>query len=273
MITGYLRPSNGTVEVDGLNVREHLMEVRQTIGYLPEENPLYPDMDALDYLELIAQLQNVPPKSIAQRIKDVVRIFALSDVKHLAIGQLSKGYRQRVGLAQAVIHDPPVLILDEPTNGLDPNQTLEFRNYISELSRTKTIILSTHALSEVQALCNRVIVIGKGRILADASLAELEKKYRGREGLLLEFERNDSCTVESVQKHLEALAGVEAYAPLAMNDGDPTIRFFIETQKNVDIRKSIYALAIAQGWQLLDLHKQRVRIEDIFHQLTTGRSA
>lgn len=140
LITGYLRPTTGTVEVNGISVREKPLEIRQLIGYLPEENPLYPDMDVIDYLELIAQLQNVPGKQIKPRIREVVRVFSLNDVKHVSIGHLSKGFRQRVGLAQAVVHDPPVLILDEPTNGLDPNQTLEFRNYISDLARTKTII-------------------------------------------------------------------------------------------------------------------------------------
>lgn len=273
LITGYLRPTTGSVEVNGLDVREKPLEIRQMIGYLPEENPLYPDMDVLDYLELIAQLQNVPGKQIAQRIREVVRVFSLNDVKHVSIGHLSKGYRQRVGLAQAVVHDPPVLILDEPTNGLDPNQTLEFRNYISDLARTKTIILSTHALSEVQALCGRVIIIGKGRILADATLGELEKKYKGREGLLLEFERSEQCTPESVQRQLDALSGIEAYAALTGDERTSTVRFYVETQKNIDLRKSIFDLAVTQGWSLIDLHKQRVRIEDVFHQLTTGRSS
>jgi ABC-2 type transport system ATP-binding protein len=273
LITGYLRPTTGSVEVNGLDVREKPLEIRQMIGYLPEENPLYPDMDVLDYLELIAQLQNVPGKQIAQRIREVVRVFSLNDVKHVSIGHLSKGYRQRVGLAQAVVHDPPVLILDEPTNGLDPNQTLEFRNYISDLARTKTIILSTHALSEVQALCGRVIIIGKGRILADATLGELEKKYKGREGLLLEFERSEQCTPESVQRQLDVLSGIEAYAALTGDERTSTVRFYVETQKNIDLRKSIFDLAVTQGWSLIDLHKQRVRIEDVFHQLTTGRSS
>lgn len=273
LITGYLRPTSGSVEVNGLDVRLKPLEIRQMIGYLPEENPLYPDIDVLDYLELIAQLQNVPAKQIKPRIREVVRVFSLNDVKHVSVGHLSKGFRQRVGLAQAVVHDPPVLILDEPTNGLDPNQVLEFRNYIGDLARTKTIILSTHALSEVQALCGRVIIIGKGRILADATIGELERKYKGREGVLLELERSDRCTPETVQSQLDAMAGIDAYAALGTDDPGSTIRFYIETQKNADLRKSIYDMAVAQGWSLIDLHKQRIRIEDVFHQLTTGRTA
>ena len=271
MITGYLSPTSGTIEVHGQDVRRNPYKVRRMIGYLPEENPIYPDMDVIDYLEFIAKLQNLPKNDIPSRISEMIKLFDLGDVKHMDIAQLSKGYRQRVGLAQALVHDPPVLILDEPTNGLDPNQIKEFRKILSEMGQRKTVILSTHALAEVQALCNRVIIIGRGRILADASIVELQEKFQGREGFLVEFEKSSHYTSENLQRTLESLHSIAALAPLsAANDGDNVIKFYVESQKNVDIRKQIIQLCIDKRLGLIDIHRQRVRIEEIFHQLTTG---
>ena len=273
MITGYLAPTSGTIEIHGKDIQKDPYEARKMIGYLPEENPLYPDMDVVDYLDFIARLQGVNPKNILRSIKEVVKIFQLQDVKHLDIGQVSKGYRQRVGLAQAVIHDPPVLILDEPTNGLDPNQVVEFRNFIRNLAKRKTVILSTHALAEVQALCSRVIIIGKGRILADASIEELERKFKGREGFLVEVSPNDSVTVEIVQRYLESVENIEAVASLSTSDEHETMKFYIESQGNRDIRRQLFNLCVEKRWTLLDMHRQRVRIEDIFQQLTMGKTS
>ena len=273
IITGYISPSSGTVEVNGKDVRKDPYSVRRQIGYLPEENPIYSDMDVIDYLEFTAQLQDVPKKDMPRRIREVITTFNLTDVKHRDIGQLSKGFRQRVGLAHALVHDPPVVILDEPTSGLDPNQVFEFRNFIGRIAKNKAVILSTHALPEVQAVCNRVIIIGKGKMLADSPIADLEKKIRGREVVLVAVERSAGVTAETVQRALETLESVEAIVPISGTDeGENTLSFYIESKKNIDIRKQIFKLCVDQGWTVVSLSKQRVRIDEIFHQLTTGKT-
>lgn len=272
MITGYLSPTSGSVEIHRKDIRKHPYDVRKMIGYLPEENPLYPDMDIVDYLDFIGRLQGVYSRELPKRIKDVIRLFSLQDVKHISVGRLSKGFRQRVGLAQAMIHDPAVLVLDEPTNGLDPNQVLEFRSFLLDLAKRKTVILSTHALSEVQAVCSRVIIIGKGRMLADASIEELERKFKGREGFFFEIQSADGTTMADVQQRLERLEIIEAVAPVSSSHDESSMKFYIESQRNADIRKELFELCLEQRWTMLDIHRQRVRIEDIFRQLTTGKS-
>lgn len=273
MITGFLTPSSGTIEVNGKSVAKEPYEVRKKIGYLPEENPLYPDMDVIDYLEFIARLQRVPKKEIPVRIKAVVDTFNLGDVKHMDIGQLSKGYRQRVGLAQAMIHDPEILILDEPTNGLDPNQIIDFRAFLTNLSKDKTVLLSTHALPEVQTVCSRVIIIGKGRILADSPIADLRRKYEGKEGIIIELETPSGLTTDMVRGYLSGISHVDAVAPLSFTqNGSNQMKFLIESRSNVDIRKMIFQMCVDKRITLIDLHRQHVIIEDIFHQLTRGKA-
>jgi len=242
------------------------------IGYLPEENPLYLDMDVIDYLEFIALLQDVPRSDLKRRVKSVLDIFALNDVKEKKIGQLSKGYRQRVGLAQALVQDPKVIIFDEPTNGLDPNQTMEFRKFLNNLGRDKTVIFSSHALAEVQAVCNRVIIIGKGRILADAPISELQKKFVGKEVVVVEIVRPDGVSLDTAQREFERLHNVLSVNPAtSVADGEKIYKFFIDSQKNVDVRKQVTQLCSEHGWALMSLQQQVVRIEDIFHQLTVGK--
>jgi ABC-2 type transport system ATP-binding protein len=187
IITCFMPPNAGTVEVDGLDITQHSLEVRKKIGYLPETNPLYYDMNVLDYLEYSAKLQGMKEGAMQHRMKEMVRVCGLEEVRHKDIGELSKGYRQRVGLAQAMIHDPEVLILDEPTSGLDPNQIVEIRNLIKQLGRAKTVILSTHILSEVQATCSRVLIIHEGKIVADGSPEQLQAEFQGAESITLEF--------------------------------------------------------------------------------------
>lgn len=274
LITGYLAPSFGIVEVNGKNVQKFSTEVRKTIGYLPEENPLYTDVDVLDYLEFIARMQHVPKSEIRKRVQYVVKIFGLYDVKHQAIAELSKGFRQRVGIAQAVVHNPNVLVLDEPTNGLDPNQVMELRQIIAHLGKSKTIIFSTHALAEVQALCTRVIIMGRGRILIDAPIEELREKFHGREGFLVEIERSTEYDEESVQRTFESLDTVEAVAPLVPEETDNrAMKFYLESRNNIDIRKEVFELCIHRRLLLVNLQRKQVRIEEIFHQLTTGKAS
>ena len=187
IITCYMPPTAGIVEIDGFDIFHHSMEVRKKIGYLPEMNPLYHDMNVLDYLEYSAQLHGLRGPAAHQRIREMVHVCGLESVRHKDIGEMSKGFRQRVGLAQAMIHEPDVLILDEPTSGLDPNQIVEIRNLIKHLGRAKTVILSTHILTEVQATCDRVLIINDGRIVADGSPELLQQEFHGDECVPLEL--------------------------------------------------------------------------------------
>jgi len=181
IITCYMPPTSGTVEVGDLNVFDHSIEIRRMIGYMPEDNPLYPDMNVVDYLVFVSELRGIPPSDRTRRLKHIIDLCGVGDVLHQDIGELSKGFRQRVGLARAMVHDPDILVLDEPTVGLDPNQIAEIRNLIRELGKEKTVILSTHILPEVQATCDRVVIIHQGRLVADGTPAELQSSFQGQE--------------------------------------------------------------------------------------------
>ncbi|MFN0158976.1 MAG: ATP-binding cassette domain-containing protein [Bacteroidota bacterium] len=274
MITGFLTPSGGSVEVYGKNIQEDPDEVRKLIGYLPEDNPLYPDMDVIEYLEFIARLQNVPGKMIPRRIKAVVETFDLQGVKHFEIGRLSKGYRQRVGLAQAMLHLPQVLILDEPTNGLDPNQILEFRQHIRQVGKEKAVILSTHTLSEVQAVCDRVIIIDHGKKLADSSISDLTLQFEGMQKFFIGIDLPDPYDPERTERMLRTLEGVVLVSPLSQQeDGERTKGFYIEARREGNLRRQLFHLCVNEGWVLVHVHRGRVQIEDIFHRITTGHNS
>ncbi len=268
IITCYMPPSAGTVEVDGLNIFNHSLEVRRKIGYLPEMNPLYHDMNVVDYLEYSARLHGLQNGQVQHRIKEMVHVCGLEDVRHKDIGELSKGYRQRVGLAQAMIHEPDVLILDEPTSGLDPNQIVEIRNLIRQLGRAKTVVLSTHILSEVQATCNRVLIINEGKIVADGSPEQLQADFQGAETVTVEIRNPGGDPVEQVLPKLRSLAGVTQAALLAHDDA--RLRFEVHAGSGVDLREPAFRLAVAEGWVLLELHRKSTTLEDVFHKLTTS---
>ena len=209
IITCYMPPSAGTVTVNDCDIANKSIEVRRKIGYLPEMNPLYLDMNVLEYLEYSAQLHKMGKTQIRQRLREMVDVCGLAGVRHKDIGELSKGYRQRVGLAQAMIHDPEVLILDEPTSGLDPNQIVEIRNLIRKLGSAKTVILSTHILSEVQATCDRVIIINDGKIAADGTPDQLQHEFRGSDIISLELKANVENGMTEIFPKVKALAHVE----------------------------------------------------------------
>jgi ABC-2 type transport system ATP-binding protein len=268
IITSYLSPSSGTVKIEGRDVQKESLEVRKLVGYLPEQNPLYLDMNVLEYLEYAAQLQGVSSSMIHQRRREMVYVCGLQEMKHKDIGQLSKGYRQRVGLAAAMIHDPRVLILDEPTSGLDPNQIVEIRSLIQNIGREKTVILSTHILPEVQATCNRVIIINRGKIVADGPIADLQRNLHGGERVMMEIEtgEGDSFDLLAVQvKSIPAVSGVSL-----VEQNNRIKRFSVETMQATDIRKELFQLCVARGWTLLELHREQTSLEDIFRQLTGG---
>jgi len=267
IITCYMPPTAGIVEIDGFDIFHHSMEVRKKIGYLPEMNPLYHDMNVLDYLEYSSQLHGLRGPAAHQRIREMVHVCGLESVRHKDIGEMSKGFRQRVGLAQAMIHEPDVLILDEPTSGLDPNQIVEIRNLIKHLGRAKTVILSTHILTEVQATCDRVLIINDGRIVADGSPEQLQQEFHGAECVTLELRTGAVDPVQEITPQLRMLNAVTNVTLLSDDAG--VSRFEIHTEKGTDVREAAFRLAIHKGWTLLDMHRKVTTLEEVFHKLTT----
>ena len=267
IMTSYLTPTEGTVEIEGMIIHEHEVEVRKLIGYLPEQNPLYSDMNVLEYLAYAGSLQAIPRRELAARINNIVGLCGLAEMKHMDIGQLSKGYRQRVGLAQAMIHDPKILILDEPTSGLDPNQIVEIRHLIKELGKEKTLILSTHILPEVEATCDRVLIINRGKIVADGSPTELQGSFQGKERLCVEVKSTDDVSLEDLLQTFGAQPNVEAVTPAPNRAG--ALSVIVETNKGFDIREQVFRACVEKGWILMELHREQTSLEEVFRQLTT----
>lgn len=255
--TGYIPPTNGKVLVSGFDVVEEPMKVKKIIGYLPEHNPLYLDMFVHEYLNFIGKVYQIPHRLLKSGIAEVVAMCGLTLEQNKIIGSLSKGYRQRVGLAQALIHNPEVLILDEPTSGLDPNQIFEIRKLIKEISRDKTVIFSTHIMQEVQALCDRVIVINRGKIVADDRVSNLISKKENTLVVLVEFK-------ESVSTHeLESLVGV-AQVQVEGNS------YRILAKPGADVRQELFRFAAEKNNSLLSLKQEENSMEDIFRSLTSS---
>jgi ABC-2 type transport system ATP-binding protein len=254
IVTGYLPQTEGSVQVCGFDVNENAMEARARVGYLPEHNPLYREMYVREYLAFTAGLHQV--KNVNKQVDEMVERTGLTSHRHKQIGELSKGYRQRVGLAQAMLHNPEVLILDEPTSGLDPNQIIEIRQLIKDLGKEKTVILSTHILGEVEAVCDRAIIINKGKLVADAPIQELKQQFSGQSIVTAEF-------AENVDKQLlAAIKNVRQIKSLGKNQWQFT------ADATVDIRADVFAFAVANRLTLLELHKEVFSVEDVFQQLT-----
>jgi len=260
IITSYLAPDEGDVFIGGKSVRDNPVETKKHIGYLPENNPLYYDMPVIDYLEFCARIQGIEKNRVEARVAEMIRITGLNREKHKKIGELSKGYRQRVGLAQAMIHDPQVLILDEPTSGLDPNQIAEIRKLIRELGREKTVILSTHILPEVEATCDRIFIINKGRLIADGTPETLRKKAQGADILRVKIEDGNPDTIFKALKTLESVTMVE-FADRQFN------RFNIHC-KSEQVRREIFTLCVKNNWVLTEMTPFETKLEDIFRELT-----
>ncbi len=270
IITGYMPPTSGDVLVDSMDAIDQSLEIRRKIGYLPENTPLYTDMNVVDYLVFVQRLRSIPRSEHKQRTKRMVELCGLGEVTRKDIGELSKGYRQRVGLAQAMIHDPEILILDEPTVGLDPNQIVEIRSLITELGHAKTLILCTHILSEVEAACNRVLIINRGKIVADGTTASLRAAASGRDRLTVEIKG----PADAVRSGLESLPGAARVAPIAADEQEAqrqgSARFVIESAPGHDLREAVFVLARDRQWILLEMQREIVRLEDVFRQLTRG---
>jgi ABC-2 type transport system ATP-binding protein len=264
IITTFLPPTSGNVEIDGLDVEDDSLAVRRKFGYLPEQNPLYTDMFVTDYLDYIAALDGVPADKIKEKREEMIRVCGLEEMRSKVIGELSKGFRQRVGLAQAMINNPEILILDEPTSGLDPNQIIEIRNLIKKLGKQKTVILSTHILTEVQATCNRVIIINKGKIVADGSPEELQSKSKGQSIVTLEVKNNvDKNTLTAQLKSIRTVDKVEF-----SRETDDSYIFNIYGARGVDLREVISKKVIELNATLLSMQAKQTSLEDIFRDLT-----
>jgi gliding motility-associated transport system ATP-binding protein len=269
VLTCFLPPTEGTANVAGFDVLENPHEVKKRIGYLPETPPLYPEMEVSEYLDFVGQLKGIPSADIKRRVDEVEDRCALGDVRSKLIAKLSKGYRQRVGIAQAIIHNPDVLILDEPTSGLDPKQIIEIRTLLKALAGDHTIILSTHILSEVEQSCERVIIISQGKLVAIDSVSNLTNRLRGSEAVALEVESPDGRPNPSeVQQRLEQVPGVSR---VVMRDSkDSRIVFEIESLQGRHIRSELARSVVQAGWNLSELRAVGLSLEDIFLQLTTA---
>lgn len=264
IITCFMAPSDGTVRIGNYDIHENQDEIKKKIGYLPESNPLYQDMPVLEYLKFAAELQGVEKHKIHSRIVEMVQVCGLDVEKHKKINELSKGYRQRVGLAQAMIHDPEILILDEPTTGLDPNQIVEIRKLIKELGREKTVILSTHILPEVEATCDRILIINNGKIVADGTADILRKQSQGQE--ILKIEINDAPDKNEIISSLQNLESV-ALVDIIPDSGN---MFLINSKEGLSSKRNIFNLCVSKGWVLGELTPIETKLEDVFRQLTTN---
>ncbi len=267
ILTCFLPPTKGTAKVAGFDILEQPLEVRKRVGYLPEDVPLYPDMTVWGYLDFMARLRGVPKRKRAGRIKEVMERCDILDVKDEIIGTLSRGYRQRVGLAQALIHDPKVLILDEPTMGLDPRQTAEVRKLIKSMAGEYTILLSTHILPEVSQTCERVIIINDGRIVAVDSAENLTARLARSRRVKLEV-RGPSDQIIATLKSLDGVTDVVQETP----PKDGRAKYTVETRLDVDIRERIAHEIVKHGWGLLELRPEVMTLEEIFLRLTTEES-
>jgi ABC-2 type transport system ATP-binding protein len=260
IITNFISPDEGEVIIGGKSIRDEPNEIKKHIGYLPENNPLYQEMPVIDYLNFCASIQGIEKNRIDDRVIRMIRTTGLNKEKHKKIGELSKGFKQRVGLAQAMIHDPEILILDEPTSGLDPNQIAEIRRLIRELGHEKTVILSTHILPEVEATCDRIFIINKGKIVADGTSENLRKQAQGSDILRVKIEDGDPTSIYKSLQTLRSVNNVE-FADRQLN------RFSIHCKAD-DAKREIFNLCVDKKWVLTEMTPFETKLEDIFRELT-----
>ncbi|MGA8437372.1 MAG: ATP-binding cassette domain-containing protein [Candidatus Sulfotelmatobacter sp.] len=272
MLTCFLPPSAGTATVAGFDVLERPLEVKKRIGYLPETPPIYPEMETAEYLKFVGRLKGLSGADLQKRVDYACERCAVVDVKTKLLGKLSKGYRQRVGLAQAIIHNPDVLILDEPTAGLDPKQINETRDLIKSLAGDHTIILSTHILPEVEQTCEQVIIINQGKLVATDSVRNLQARARGAESVVVEIAgRNGNLEAGIVQRKLEQVSGVGRVLSKGQESG--RVFFEVETHKGRFVRGDLARAVVESGWDLNELRPSAMSLEEIFLQLTGSEAA
>ncbi len=264
ILTCFMPPTSGSATVAGFDVFEHPQEVKKRIGYLPETPPLYPEMSVEDYLLFVARLKGIPEKEIRSRTAQAMAKCAVADVKTKLISKLSKGYRQRVGLAQAIIHNPEVLILDEPTSGLDPKQINETRELIKGLAGEHTIILSTHILPEVESVCKNVIIINQGRVVATDSVSRLKTRAGG--AVLLQVDTTGLADAQSVRQRLEQVPGVSKVVD--QTGTPPYLTFEVDGLEGQNVRGDLARAVVQSGWNLLEMKSSSQSLESVFLQLT-----
>jgi ABC-2 type transport system ATP-binding protein len=267
ILTGYLPATEGKAIVAGFDVFDQPIEAKRRTGYLPETPPLYPDMSVVEYLDFVAKIKGVPASGRRDRVRGAMERTRVADMANRACSKLSKGYRQRVGLAQALIHNPDVLILDEPTAGLDPKQIIETRQLIKDLAGDHTVILSTHILPEVSQTCQRVVIINKGRVVAIDTPDNLTSRLRGNETMYVQVDANGG----DAGSLLGSIPGVTRVVPSDSRDG--ITGFEIESQHGQDVRRELARAVVSQGWGLLELRPMRMSLEEIFLSLTTDEAA
>ena len=268
ILTGFIAPSAGKASIQGHETLADPLAAQKCIGYLPENAPIYPDMRVRDYLRYIGRIRGLGKAELARAIERVATETGIDERLGQSVGNLSKGYRQRVGLAQALLHSPPILILDEPTTGLDPNQIVEIRNLIREIGRKRTVILSTHILTEVQATCDRVIIINRGSLVADGATDDVTAATRGGVLLSVVFGAGTVATSpDKVQADLELLDGVERVRVQEAVEADT---YAFEVLASADIRRAVFQLAVDRGLVLLELAREKSNLEEVFRRLTLG---
>ncbi len=267
MLTGYMPPTEGKAIVAGFDVFDQPLEAKRRTGYLPESPPLYPDMTVREYLTFVARIKGVGASERRSRVDTAMGRTSVDDMADRHCGKLSKGYRQRVGLAQAILHNPDVLILDEPTAGLDPKQIIETRRLITDLAGDHTIILSTHILPEVSQTCERVVIINKGRVVAEDTPDNLTGRLHGSETIRLEIDTEGADPTSA----LTAVAGVTQVS--AADGGQPTHSIEVQSAEGIDVRRDLAQAVVTRGWGLLEMRQVRLSLEDIFLQLTTDEGA
>ena len=263
MITGFLRPTSGSIRVKDYTIEQNSLEIRKLLGYLPEAAPLYHDMLVYDYLHYVAKIREFAKGQIHSRIRELGELCGLNEVMHKPIGELSRGYKQRVGLAHAMMSDPEILVLDEPTSGLDPNQIIEIREIIKQIGKEKTIILSTHILSEAEATCDRIVIINRGKIVADDSTESLKRMARGESLINISLQ---NATFQLVESKLSEIKGIDSITPVEDTEGATQV--IVTCQSSVDLRGEIYRKLKETDWVLLDFHQETKTLEKIFRELT-----
>lgn len=263
MITGFLRPTSGSIRVKDYTIEHHSLEIRKLLGYLPETAPLYHDMLVYDYLDYVAKIREFGKEQIHSRIRELGELCGLNEVMHKPIGELSRGYKQRVGLAHAMMSNPEILVLDEPTSGLDPNQIIEIREIIKQIGKEKTIILSTHILSEAEATCDRIVIINRGKIVADDNTESLKRKARGESLISITLQ---NATFQLVESELSEIKGIDSIR--AVDDIGEATQVVVSCQSSVDLRGDIYRKIKQTDWVLLDFHQETKTLEKIFRELT-----
>ncbi|MFH1667721.1 MAG: ATP-binding cassette domain-containing protein [Candidatus Komeilibacteria bacterium] len=263
MITGFIAPTSGSVKFNDLDILEDSLQIRAKLGYLPENNPLYEDMKVYEYLLFVGRVRGLSKEVLIGRLKEMVQVAGLRKVLKQPISELSKGYRQRVGLAQALLHDPEILILDEPTSGLDPNQIVEIRELIKKVGQHKTIILCSHIMQEVQATCDRVVIINEGKIVGQGTPQELTEAATGGDVMYAKIKGNEEAIISSIRE----LANVKDVS-IADKESEDIRGYRIDLNQNSDIREELFQLAIKNNWSILESKKEAASLEDVFRNLT-----